>query len=184
MKEVITEFNNKINNVKNRLIDELAKIRTARATPAILDSVTVSAYGAVTPINQCASIVTEGPKSLRVNPWDQSLIAGIENAITKADLGVSTTTDEKGVRITFPELTEETRTKIAKGAKQKHEEARIALRHERDSARSIVQEAQKNGEYGEDQARELLDEIDKITSITNKEFDELYDKKYTELTTL
>lgn len=184
MTNIISEFKVKTNDTKEWLINELTKVRTGRAAPSFLDSVKVDSYGSMMLLNQVASVNSEDAKTLRVAPWDTSMINPIDKAITNADLGVSTSTDDKGVRVHFPDLTAETREKIAKSAKQKHEDARIALRGVRDEYRTLIQTKQKSGELSEDQSKRMLAEIDELTGQVNKEFDQLYQSKYDELTTL
>ena len=184
MHNIVKESKGNASETKEWLINELAKVRTGRAAPSFLDGIKVDSYGSLMPLNQVGSVHSEDAKTLRVAPWDTSMIAAIDKVIMSADLGVSTSSDEKGVRVHFPDLTAETREKIAKSAKQKHEEARIALRGIRDEYRSTVQEDQKSGELSEDEAKKLLEKIDKETSSYNTEFDKLYQEKYNELTTI
>lgn len=182
MNEIIKNFEAKIGDTNLWLEAELSKVRTGRATPSFLDNIKIDQYGAMTPLNQVASIGAEDARTLRVSPWDTSLISTIDNVISRQDLGVSTSSDEKGVRIHFPELTSETREKIAKQAKQKHEEARVALRSARDDSRNETISAQKRNELSEDESRALLEKIDSRTVDTNKVFDKMYEDKYQELT--
>ncbi len=102
------------------------------ATPAILDSVKVLAYGALMPVNQVASITIEGPKTLLVSPFDGGLTKEIELAISKADLGLATSVSGNGIFLNFPDLTSDKRTLLAKVAKGKLEEAKISMRKKRD----------------------------------------------------
>ena len=182
--EAITHLQTKIDDTNSWLDTELGKIRTGRATPSFLDAITIESYGSMMPLNQVASVTAEDAKTLRIAPWDSSMVKTIESSITKADLGVSVSTDEKGVRVHFPDLTTETRERVAKTAKTKHEDARIALRGARDDARSDVQKAQKNGELSEDELRDLQTKIDEMVAKANKSFDEKYDRKYDELTSI
>src|SRR5207253_1922779 len=100
------------------LKSEYANIRASQASPAILDSVMVEAYGSKVPINQLATVSLEGPKSLRITPWDQSVGKSIDEAIRLANLGVSVALDSSGVRIAFPDLTSERRVLLVKSAKE------------------------------------------------------------------
>lgn len=177
-------FTKETTNTTEWLVSEFGKIRTGRATPSFLDGVQINSYGSLVPLNQVASVTVEDAKTIRVSPWDSSQIKTIESAIDKADMGVSTSSDEKGVRVHFPDLTTETREKIAKLAKQKHEEARVTLRGERDEIRSTVQNDQKTGDLSEDESKRILTQIEDKTAETNKKFDELFDKKYQELTSM
>ena len=181
---IISDFKAKITHTTDWLTTELAKVRTGRATPSFLDAIQVDSYGSTVPLNQVASVTAEDARTLRISPWDSSQIKSIETSIEKADLGVSTSADDKGVRVHFPDLTAETREKIAKSAKQKHEEARIALRSSRDEARSEITAQQKAGELSEDAAKAEFSAIEDLVSKTNKDFDSQYETKYNELTTI
>lgn len=181
---VVNEFIKEAAKTKEWLVGELAKIRTGRATPSFLDAIRINSYGSELPLNQVGSVTAEDAKTLRVAPWDTSTLKDIETAINKADLGVSVSTDERGVRVHFPDLTAETRERIAKSAKQKHEDARVALRSARDDARSQIQTNQKDSVLSEDEAKSMLDQVEKHTQEMNKVFDELFENKYQELTTL
>src|SRR3989344_4543539 len=132
-------FKEKTKQVSTWLSKEFASIRTSRATPTVLDSISIESYGAMLPINQAASVTTEGPRSLRIVPWDTSLTKAIEKAIVESRLGLSVALDEKGARVTFPELTSERRQSLLKISKQKLEEARVSLRKERDKAWDEIQ---------------------------------------------
>lgn len=182
--QYISDFDKGITSTTEWLVAELGKVRTGRAVPSFLDPVQVDSYGSMVPLNQVAAVTAEDAKTIRIAPWDSSQIKLIEKAVDRADLGVSTSADEKGVRVHFPELTAETRERIAKQAKQKHEEARIALRGERDEIRGQVQSSQKSGDLSEDESKSLLEKIDEKTAQTNRKFDELYEQKYQELTTI
>ena len=118
--------------VMERLRDEFSSIRTGRAVPAILDSIRVNSYGSKVPINHIAGITMEDPRTLRVVPWDKGQVHDIEQAIGDAGLGLSVNVSDVGVRVIFPELTDERRSTLLKLAKGKHEEARISLRQARD----------------------------------------------------
>ncbi len=161
---------------------EISSIRTGRATPLILDSVTVEAYGARMPINQLASIGIEGARSLRVSPYDKSTIRDVERAITAADLGVGVSVDDEGIRINFPELTGERRTQLIKVAKEKLEEARIALRREREEVWADIQKGEKEGKMSEDEKFRAKDEMQKLVDEGNRKLEELFDKKEKEIT--
>jgi ribosome recycling factor len=128
MAYTFTELQNKLNEIEAWLKKELSSIRTGRATVTILDTVIVEVYGAKSPLNQNANITIEDPKTIRVAPWDKSLITEIEKGIALADLGVSTAVDDEGMRIIFPDLTTETREKLVKKAKNKIEESKVSIR--------------------------------------------------------
>jgi ribosome recycling factor len=141
---------------------ELQGLRTGRATPALLDSITVDVYGSRMKLSQVAAITVEDARTLYVNPWDKGQVKDIEKAITVADLGISAGSDEKGVRVSFPELTAERRQQLVKLVRAKLEEARVQLKTAR--------------------AKAIADaEIQKIVDDTNKLFEEATDKKEKEL---
>jgi ribosome recycling factor len=143
------------------LQNELAGVRTGQASPALLDGVRVEVYGSAMPLNQVASVTIEDPKTLRVSAWDAGNIKALERAIADADLGVSSATDEKGVRVHFPPLTSERRTQLVKIVSGKLEEARITLRHERDRVWNEIQKLAKEGEMSEDEKFRAKEEMEK-----------------------
>ena len=174
-------FKQKIDDITKWLHKELANIRTGRASVAILDSVMVESYGAKSPLNQCASISIEDPKTIRITPWDKALITVIEKGISLADIGVSTSVDEQGVRVIFPSLTTETREKLVKQAKAKIEETKVSIRNERSKIVNDIQDKQKAGAMSEDEAKREKDQMQKIVDETVKSFDEIAKKKEQEI---
>src|SRR3989344_9301668 len=136
-------FEKKIAEIVERLGKELSGVRTGRAAPAILDGVQVESYGTRLPLNQVANIAIEDARTLRVAPWDMGNVKEVERAITSANLGLSVGADERGVRVFFPELTQERRTALVKLAKERVEEARTALRVARDDVWSHIQKLER-----------------------------------------
>lgn len=176
-----SEFKNGLKEVESWLAKEYAAIRTGRATPSILDHVMVESYGSKMPINQVASIATEGPRSLRVAAWDTGVNKSIEKAIMESNLGLSVAVDEKGVRVTFPELTSERRQSLVKLAKQKLEDARISLRKERDNVWNDIQEKEKADAINEDEKFRLKNEMQKLVDEAGKKLQDLADRKEQEV---
>lgn len=176
-----SDFKKGAEETKEWLKKELLSIQTGRATPAILDNVLVSSYGAKVHINQVASITVEDARTLRVIPWDTDSIQNIEVAIRDADLGVGLSVDEKGVRVSCPELTTETREKYVKVVKQKLEEAKVSLRNERDEVWNDIQKKEKEGETGEDDKFRFKDEMEKIAKEANEKLDGISSKKEKEI---
>jgi ribosome recycling factor len=174
-------FKDKTKQATAWLSKEISSIRTSQATPAILDSIFVESYGSTVPIKEAASITTEGARSLRISPWDASLSKPIEKAIADSRLGLSVAVDEKGVRVTFPELTSERRQALSKILKQKLEEARVTLRKERDKTWDDIQKKEKEGGMGEDEKFRLKTEMQKITDEAGKELDKIAAKKEVEI---
>lgn len=176
-----TSFQAKIKETHDWLSREFSTIRTGRATAALLDSVKVEAYGSMSPLNAVGSVSNEDPRTLRITPWDSSQIKAIEKAVMAANLGVSAVVDEKGVRVIFPELTGERRDQLIKLAKQKLEEAKVAIRRERNEVHDDLQSKKKSGELGEDEMMRYKDQMEKFVSDANKKLDEAFDKKDKEI---
>lgn len=160
---------------------EYSSIRTSQASPSILDGILVEAYGSRQPINQVATVSIEGPKSLRVSPWDKAIGKSIDEAIRLANLGISVALDSDGLRISFPELTSDRRTLLVKTAKEKFEEARITLRTEREKCLSSFDREEKEGNIGEDEKFRLRNDLQKLVDEANKKLEELYNKKEKEI---
>ncbi len=161
--------------------EELAKIRTGKATTSLLDTVKVNYYGTVVPLKQVANITVPEPRLLSVQPWEKNLIPEIEKAIMKSDLGLNPTNDGKVIRIPFPPLTEERRKELVKLVKKMAEEGRIAIRNIRRDVNDHIKKAQKNHELTEDQEKDELDEIQKLTDEFIKKIDEILKEKEEEI---
>lgn len=176
-----SDLKKRVKGVEDWLMKEYSGIRTGRATPSILDNVKIMSYDSLMPISQIASITTEGPKSLRVVPWDTSVNKAIEKAIVESNLGLSVVMDEKGVRVMFPDLTVERRQSLVKLAKQKLEDARISLRKERDMTWDDIQKKEEDGVVTEDEKFRLKNEMQKIVDETSKKLQDMADKKEQEM---
>lgn len=150
-----------IKETEEWLAREYTGIRTGRATPTILDIVKPEAYGTRTPMTQLANVSTEDARTLRITPWDKGLMKSIEKAITEANLGLGVSTDDMGLRISFPELTSERRTMLTKLSREKLETAKVTLRGHRTDAIKDLEAAEKEGGMGEDDLKRLKDEVQK-----------------------
>jgi ribosome recycling factor len=177
----MNDFETKLKEIVSWLTGEYAGIRTGQATPAILDSVKVESYGAHMALNQVASLGIEDARTLRVSPWDQSLLKAIETAIREADLGVSVVADSSGLRVIFPELTGERRTQLLKLAKSKLEDARVRVRAARDEMMKAIEKQEKEGGMGEDEKFAKKDEVQKKVDATNATLEAQYSKKELEV---
>ncbi len=171
----------KLAGAREWLSREYAGLRTGRASPAILDGILVSAYGSMMPLKQVANVGIEDARTLRVSAWDASIVKDIERAITAANLGVGTTADSSGLRITFPELTAERREQLVKVAKHKLEEARTTIRIARDETWKDVQEKERQGTLTEDDKFQIKDELQKRVDNENGELEKAFDKKEAEM---
>ncbi|MFA5987697.1 MAG: ribosome recycling factor [Candidatus Paceibacterota bacterium] len=172
---------NKLEDKVKWLSSEMSGLRTGKASPAILDNIVVDSYGAMTPISHVASVTISDARTLRVTPWDKSLLVAIEKAIVYANLGLSVNVDGHDVRVAFPELTADRRKSLTKVAKEKCEEARIALRHERDVVWEDIQTQTKDGTISEDDKFRAKDSLQKVIDEYNKKLEDLYSKKEREL---
>lgn len=141
---------------------ELAGVRTGRATPALLDSVRVDAYGSRSQLTQIASVTVEDARTIRISPWDKSLGKAIEKAIGEADLGISAVVDDSGMRVVFPELTAERRALLSKIAGEKLEQAKVTLRGHRAEAIKDIDASEKEGGMGKDEVTRLKEEVQKL----------------------
>jgi len=171
-----SEFKKVSDSTLEWLKKEYTSIRTGRAMPSILDRVSVSAYGSSVPINQLATVSVEDPKTLRLTVWDKNAIKDIDKAIRESNLGLSVAVDASGLRVSFPELTSERRMMLSKVAKEKFEEARVAVRTEREKT---LNRAGKD--LSEDDKFRLKTELQKLVDEVNKKLEELFTKKETEI---
>ena len=170
-----------IKETEEWLARELTGVRTGRATPTLLDTVKPEAYGTRTALRELANVSVEDARTLRVIPWDKSLTKAIEKGITDADLGVGISTDDQGLRISFPELTSERRTQLSKIAGDKTEQAKVTLRSHRTDALKALETAEKAGGIGEDEVKRLKSEIQKLIDAGNDSLLKVLDKKETEI---
>lgn len=157
----------KIKETEEWLTRELSGVRTGRAAPSLLDSVKPEAYGARTSLKELAAISVEDARTLRIIPWDKSLTKAIEKGVTDADLGVGISTDDQGLRISFPELTSERRVQLTKIAGDKAEQAKVTLRSHRTDAIKEIEALKKDG-MSEDQAKRDKEELQKLVDAGNE----------------
>ena len=161
---------------------KLATVRTGRAAVSLLDSVLVDYYGTMTPLNQMASVHAPEPAMLTVQPWDQTQVATIEKAIRSADLGLNPSNDGKLVRIPIPPLTEERRKQLVKQVHEIAEDHRTAVRNIRRDSNERLKKMLKDKQISEDNERDGLEEVQKLTNTYIGKIDELTKSKETELT--
>lgn len=169
-----------IKETEEWLSRELASVRTGRATPTLLDGVRAEAYGTRSPLRDIASVSVEDARTLRIIPWDKALVKAIEKSITDANLGVGVSTDDQGIRVSFPELTGERRVQLSKIAGDKTEQARVALRQHRTDAIKEIEALKKEG-MSEDQVKRDKDELQRLVDKTNDVLVALLKKKEVEI---
>ncbi len=163
MNEVYSYCEEHMEKSIKHLDHEFSGLRMGRATPALLDNVRVNYYGVQTPVNQCASISVPEARLLVVQPWDKTLLSSIEKAIQAANLGLNPINDGMIIRVPIPALTDERRKELVKIVHQMAEEGRIAVRSVRRDANEKIKKLEKDKDISEDNAKDALEEIQKIT---------------------
>jgi ribosome recycling factor len=163
------------------VLRKLATVRTGRASVSLLDTVSVDYYGTPTPLNQMASVHAPEPQMLTVQPWDPTQLVSVEKAIRAADLGLNPSNDGKLVRIPIPPLTEERRKQLAKQVHEIAEEHRTAVRNIRRDANEKLKKMLKDKAISEDNERDGLDEVQKLTDSYISRIDELSKSKEHEI---
>lgn len=179
--EVLKEAEHKMKQAVSHNQEELAGIRSGRATPAILNRITVDYYGTQTPLNQVANISVPEPRLLVIAPYDPNSISGIEKAILGSDLGITPNNDGQVIRLAFPDLTEDRRNELKKVAHSRAEEGRVAVRGVRRHAKQELERMKKNGLMSEDEERGAEGELQKLTDRYVAEVDENLKRKEAEL---
>jgi ribosome recycling factor len=163
------------------LIREFASVRTGRASTALLDGIRVDYHGTPTPINQLASISVPDARTLVIQPWEASVIGGVERAILKSDLGLTPVNDGRTLRLVMPTLTEERRKQLARTVHKMAEEGRVAIRNVRREANDKLKAMARDKKVSEDEERRGHDQIQKTTDRFIQKVDELLKKKEHEI---
>ena len=175
------EFKERMQKSLDHLASEFATVRAGRANAGVLDHIQVEYYGSPTPIQQVASISSPDPRSLVIQPWDNTVLKAIEKAILKSELGINPTNDGKCIRLLFPQLTEERRKELAKQVKKYGEDCKVAIRNIRRDAMDTYKKQQKASEITEDDLKGLEKDMQKMTDEFIKKVDEMTAKKEKEL---
>ena len=163
------------------LQQDLASIRTGRASPSLLDKIQVDAWGSQQPIQSDATISVPEPRLLVIQPWDKSMIGPIEKAIQRSDLGLNPNNDGAVIRLALPQLNEQRRNDLAKQVKKRAEESKVAVRNVRRDADSGLKKLEKDGKISQDELRRALDRVQKLTDSSIKQVDEAADRKEKEV---
>jgi ribosome recycling factor len=171
----------KMEQAVTHLKDDLSGVRTGRATPAVLNRVTVEYYGTPVPLNQLASVHVPEPRLLQVQPFDKTAISAIEKAIQTSDLGINPSNDGQVIRLTFPQLTEERRKDLVKVVKTRAEDGRVAVRNVRRDARKELEALEKAGEISRDELDRVEKDLEKAVAEVIAEIDEMVTHKEREL---
>lgn len=179
--DIKTDARSRMNKSLEALRNELAKIRTGRAHPSLLEHVHVDYYGSEVPIGQAANVSVEDARTLSVTPWDKNMIPVIEKAILTSDLGLNPTTAGNVIRIPLPPLTEERRRDLGKVVQQEGENAKIAIRNIRRDANNHVKDLLRDKEINEDEERRAENDIQELTDLAVGKVDEIVAEKEKEL---
>ena len=158
-----------------------ASVRAGRANAGVLDRITVEYYGTPTPLNQVAAVSSPDPRTLVIQPRDNSLLKAIEKAIQTSDLGINPQNDGRVLRLAFPQLTEERRKELTKQVKKYGEEGKVAVRNIRRDAMEHFKKLEKASEITEDEMKQAEKDLQKLTDDSCKKLDELLAKKEKEL---
>lgn len=160
----IADHKPQFEKVLDHLEKELKALRTGRATPAILDTVTVEAYGTTMDLKSVASISVPDPQTIVVEPWDTSVLKDIEKGIVAANLGLAPVVDGNKIRISLPKMTEENRKELVKALGKRAEEAKVGLRGVREEVRNEVIAAERDNKMSEDERFRMQDDLEKLVA--------------------
>jgi len=179
--EVLSECGEKMAKSIDALKREFTRIRTGRASTAILDGIKVDCYETQMPLEQLASLSVPESRLITIKPWDQSIIGEIEKAILKSELGLTPMNDGKIIRIPIPPLTEERRRELVKVAKKMAEEGKISVRNHRRDSNEMLKELKNEKEISEDDSFRAQEEVQKVTDEYIKKIDEVTAEKEKEI---
>jgi len=179
--EILSECRQKMNRTIESLKKDFARIRTGRASTALLEGIRVNCYDTQMPLDQVASLSVPESRLITVKPWDTSIMSEIEKAILKSELGLTPVNDGKIIRIPIPPLSEGRRKELAKLAKKMAEEGKIAVRNHRREANELLKELKNDKDISEDDQFRAQDDVQKITDEFIKKVDELTAEKEKEI---
>jgi ribosome recycling factor len=179
--EVLSELKQGIEKAKDALRRDLAKLRTGRAHPGMLDNIKVDYYGQRTPIAQMANVNVPEPRLLTVKPWDRSQVQAVEKAIRESDLGLNPQVDGELIRIPIPALSEERRKDLVKVAKKQGEECKVTIRKVRHEALDLLAELEKDGGAGKDEVERARKKAEETVSESGSAVDQIVQQKEKEI---
>jgi ribosome recycling factor len=181
MNAIIKDAKSRMDKSIEAFRDEISKIRTGKATTALLDGIKVDYYGTLTPLNQVGNVTVLDAHALSVTPWDKNMVGAIDKAILSADLGLNPVSDGTNIRIPIPPLTEERRKDMVKLVKKFGEDYKIAIRNVRRDANDHLKKAEKEKELSEDLRHDAEEEIQELTNSHTKLIDDIIKHKETEI---
>lgn len=177
----LNELKRRMDGAISSLKSDLAGLRTGRASPSLLDPITVEAYGNQMPLNQVANVTAPEARMVSVTVWDKQMVGKVERAIRESSLGLNPITDGQTLRIPLPELNEQRRKELVKVAQQYGEGAKIAARHVRRDGMETLKKLEKDGEMGQDDSRQTSDRVQKMTDDTIAEIEKMLSVKEAEI---
>lgn len=183
IESTISKGNAEMENTINHLQEELTKIRSGKASPAMLSGIMVSYYGAPTPMSQVANISTPDGRTLSIQPWEKTLLGEIEKAIFEANLGLTPMNDGEVVRISIPPMTEDRRKELVKQAKALGEDAKVSLRNSRHKMMEFIKKEVKDG-YPEDEGKKKEDGVQSQVNKFGKKIDDIISAKEKDIMTV
>ncbi len=181
MENVIKDAKDRMNKSIDAFRSELAKVRTGKATTALLDGVKVDYYGSMTPINQVGNLSVLDAHTLSITPWDKNMVQAVDRAILEANLGFNPVSDGTNLRIPVPPLTEERRKDFVKLIKKYGEDFKVAIRNVRRDANEHLKKEEKDKKISEDQLKDAEDQIQKLTDEHTKMIEEILKHKEKEI---
>ena len=184
IEEILKDAEQRMHKSIESMRSELAKIRTGRASPALVDHLTVDYYGTPTPINQVANISVQDARTLAVQPWEKTMVPVVEKAILEANLGLNPVTAGEVIRIPMPPLTEERRREMVKVASAEGESGKVAIRNIRRDANNDVKALLKEKEITEDDDKRAQDDVQKLTDKYVAEVEQIVSEKEAEILTV
>ncbi len=181
LKDVLTDADSRMNKALDALRRDLDGVRTGRASPALVDRITIESYGTTMPLNQVAGISVPESRMLVIQPWDKGTISAIEKAIQRSDLGLNPNNDGSTIRINLPPLTEERRKQLVKIVHSNVEDSKVAIRNIRRDGMSTLKELGDEGEIGEDERTRGSSQLDDVTKRHVEEADKIGKAKEQEI---
>lgn len=178
---VFKQLSEKMDNIVAAFEKSLGKVRTGRASLALLDGIRVDYYGQLTPLNQVANLSIPESRQILISPWDTAALGAVEKGLQKSDLGITPVNDGKVIRITIPPLTQTRRMDLVKVVKKTAEEHRVNLRNARRDANEELKSFKKSGELSEDQLRDAQDRVQKQTDKYIEKIDAILRNKEKEI---
>lgn len=181
VKEILSSHEEKMQKAMEVLRKDYSTLRAGRATPALLDKITVDYYGTPTPVNQIGNISVPEPRMIVIQPWEKKVLSLIEKAIMKSDLGLTPNSDGSVIRLIIPQLTQERRIELVKIVHKKAEDSRVAVRNLRRDANEAFKKLEKDKVISEDETKKAQEDVQKLTDKYTKEIDQIMTLKEKEI---